>query len=83
MTVAPAWIADDRPIYGGGFLWKDLGFPIEDDYGAFAGAGGQYTIIIPARGLVIARLGKYAGAGPGGRNLNRAIELILEAVPAQ
>ncbi|MDX1395283.1 MAG: serine hydrolase [Gemmatimonadota bacterium] len=83
MTVAPAWIADDRPIYGGGFLWKDLGFPIEDDYGAFAGAGGQYTIIIPSRGLVIARLGKYAGAGPGGRNLNRAIELILEAVPAR
>jgi CubicO group peptidase (beta-lactamase class C family) len=82
MEYAPAWIADDRPIYGGGFLWKDLGFPIEDEYGAFAGAGGQYTIIIPSRGLVIARLGKYKGSGPGGRNLNRAIEMILEAVPA-
>lgn len=82
MTVAPAWEADGRPIYGGGFLWKDLGFPIPDDYGAFAGAGGQYTIIIPARGLVIARLGKYTGQGPGVRNLRRAIELILEAVPA-
>ncbi|MDH3735026.1 MAG: serine hydrolase [Gemmatimonadota bacterium] len=83
MEVAPAWIADGRPIYGGGFLWKDLGFPIEDDHGAFAGAGGQYTIMIPSRGLVIARLGKYTGARAGGQNLNRAIELILEAVPAQ
>jgi len=83
MQVAPAWKADGRPIYGGGFLWKDLGFPIEDDYAAFAGAGGQYTIIIPDRGLVIARLGKYKGARAGGQNLNRAIELILEAVPAE
>jgi CubicO group peptidase (beta-lactamase class C family) len=82
MEVAPAWIADDRPIYGGGFLWKDLGFPIEEDHGAFAGAGGQYTIMIPSRGLVIARLGKYKGAQAGGRNLNRAIEMILQAVPA-
>lgn len=81
--VAPAWEADGRPIYGGGFLWRDLGFPIPDDYGAFAGAGGQYTIIIPAREMVIARLGKYAGSGPGGRALNRAIELLMEAVPAQ
>jgi CubicO group peptidase (beta-lactamase class C family) len=82
MEVAPAWIADGRPIYGGGFLWKDLGFPIEEDHGAFAGAGGQYTIMIPSRGLVIVRLGKYTGSGPGGRSLNRAIEMILEAVPA-
>ena len=79
--VAPAWKDDGRPVYGGGFLWKDLGFPIEDDYGAFAGAGGQYTVIIPARGLVIARLGKYTGSGPGGRNLNAAISLLMEAVP--
>lgn len=83
MRLAPAWVADARPIYGGGFLWRNLGFPIEDDYAAFAGAGGQYTIIIPARGLVIARLGKYKGARAGGRNLNRAIEMILEAVPAR
>ena len=79
--VAPAWKDDGRPVYVGGFLWKDLGFPIEDDYGAFAGAGGQYTVIIPARGLVIARLGKYTGSGPGGRNLNAAISLLMEAVP--
>jgi len=79
--VAPAWEADGRPIYGGGFLWRDLGFPIADDYAAFAGAGGQYTIIVPSRGLVIVRLGKYRGNGPGGRNLNAAVELLMEAVP--
>ncbi len=79
--LAPAWVADGRPIYGGGFLWRDLGFPIEDEYGAFAGAGGQYTIMIPARGLVIARLGKYRGSQAGGRSLNAAIELLMEAVP--
>jgi len=79
--VAPAWEADGRPIYGGGFLWRDLGFPIPDDYAAFGGAGGQYTIMIPARRLVIVRLGKYGGARPGGRALNAAIELLMEAVP--
>jgi len=83
MTVAPAWEADGRPIYGGGFVWKDLGFPIPDDYGAFAGAGGQYAIFIPARGMVIVRLGKYAGQRAGGRNLNRAIERLIEAVPVK
>ncbi len=81
MEIAPAWIADGRPIYGGGFLWKDLGFPIEDDYGAFGGAGGQYTVIIPSRGLVVARLGKYTGGGPGRPNLDKAFELLMEAVP--
>ncbi len=80
--VAPAWVADGRPIYGGGFVWRDLGLPIPEPYGAFAGAGSQYTIMVPARKLVIARLGKYKGAGPGRRNLDRAIELLMEAVPA-
>jgi hypothetical protein len=37
--------------------------------------------MIPARRLVIVRLGKYGGARPGGRALNAAIELLMEAVP--
>ena len=37
--------------------------------------------MIPTHGLVVVRLGKYTGAGPGGRALNRAYELLLEAVP--
>ncbi len=80
-TVAPAWEADGRPIYGGGFLWRNLGFPIAEPYAAFAGAGGQFTIIVPSRELVIVRLGKYRGSGPGRRALDRAIELLMEAVP--
>ncbi len=81
METAPAWIDDGRPIYGGGFVWKDLGLPIEDDHGAFAGAGGQYTIMIPSRSLVIARLGKYTGSAAGRAQLDEAIEVLLEAVP--
>jgi CubicO group peptidase (beta-lactamase class C family) len=80
-TVAPAWQADNRPIYGGGFLWRQMSFPIEEDYAAFAGAGGQYTIIIPERDLVVVRLGKYSGASAGTQNLSAAIELLLQAVP--
>jgi CubicO group peptidase (beta-lactamase class C family) len=79
--IAPAWQADGRPVYGGGFLWKDLGFAIEYDHAAFAGAGGQYTIIIPALELVVVRLGKYTGAGPGRENLEAALKLLLEAFP--
>lgn len=79
--VAPAWQADGRPIYGGGFLWKDLGFPIPDDYAAFAGAGGQFAIIIPSRELAIVRHGKYSGAEAGTANLRDAVARIIEAVP--
>jgi len=45
------------------------------------GAGGQSTTIIPTHDLVVVRLGKYTGSGPGGRALNQAFELLMEAVP--
>jgi CubicO group peptidase (beta-lactamase class C family) len=80
--VAPAWVADGRPVYGGAFLWRNLGVPIEVEYGAFAGAGGQTVIIIPAYGLVIARLGKYAAAEPGIANLHEAVALLVDAAAA-
>jgi hypothetical protein len=38
-------------------------------------------MIIPSHDLVIVRIGKYAGAGPGGRALRRGMELLMEAVP--
>ena len=82
LETAPAWVTDGRPIYGGGFVWTDLGFPIEDRYGAFAGAGGQYAVFVPSREMAIVRLGKYTGSGPGRENLDTAIELLMEAVPA-
>ena len=67
-TVAPAWAADKRPIYGG-FFWinGDGRYPVPKDAYYMSGAGGQTTIIIPSHDLVVARLGHYKGAGSGGR----------------
>jgi CubicO group peptidase (beta-lactamase class C family) len=82
-TLAPAWGADGRPRYGGAFLWVngDESLPIPADAMAMRGAGGQSTTIIPSHGLVIVRLGKYKGSGPGGEALRGAMELIMRAVP--
>jgi CubicO group peptidase (beta-lactamase class C family) len=84
-TVAPAWEADGRPIYGGSFFWINGtgSFPVPHEAYYMAGAGGQYTIIIPSHDMVVVRLGHYKGAGPGGRALRRALGLLMEAVAAE
>ena len=81
-TLAPAWEADKRPIYGG-FFWinGDESFPIPKDAYFMAGAGGQFTIIIPSHDLVVVRLGHYKGAGKGREALNNALSLLMEAIP--
>jgi CubicO group peptidase (beta-lactamase class C family) len=81
-TVAPAWAADGRPVYGG-FFWVNGNetFPIPKEAYYMAGAGGQYTIIIPSHGLVVARLGHYKGASAGEDALRKALALLMEAVP--
>jgi CubicO group peptidase (beta-lactamase class C family) len=81
--LAPAWVADGRPIYGGAFMWVngDGGWPVPTTAYGMRGAGGQSTTIIPSHGLVVVRLGKYTGSREGGRALNRAFELLMEAVP--
>ncbi len=83
-TVAPAWEADGRRVYGGSFMWLNGtgSFPVPTDAFYMAGAGGQYTIVVPSHGLVVARLGKYKGSAAGRRALNRALELLMEAVPS-
>jgi CubicO group peptidase (beta-lactamase class C family) len=81
-TLAPSWLEDGRPIYGG-FFWinGDGRFPLPKETYYMAGAGGQYTIIEPSRELVIARLGHFSGAAPGMRSLNAALKTLMEAIP--
>jgi CubicO group peptidase (beta-lactamase class C family) len=83
-TLAPAWKADGRPIYGG-FFWLngDGAFPIPTGAYYMAGAGGQNTIIIPSHDLVVVRLGHSKGEAAGKQGLKRALALLLEAVPAR
>ena len=82
-TLAPAWVADGRPIYGG-FFWinGDGAIPVPKDAYYMAGAGGQYTMIIPSHDLVVVRLGHFKGEEAGTKNLHEALRLLLEAVPA-
>ncbi len=78
-TPAPAW---SKPVYGGFFWLNRTGrWPVPEDAYFMAGAGGQYTIIIPTHDLVVVRLGHYKGAQAGEKSLRRALELLMEAVP--
>ena len=81
-TLAPAWEADKRPVYGA-FFWinGDDSFPVPRDAYYMAGAGGQIALIIPSHDLVVVRLGHYRGGAPGFESLRKALALIMEAVP--
>ncbi len=82
-TLAPAWVEDGRPIYGG-FFWinGDGARPIPKEAYMMLGAGGQSTTIIPSHDLVIVRLGHFKGAKAGDESLNKAYTLLMEAIPA-
>jgi CubicO group peptidase (beta-lactamase class C family) len=81
-TVAPAWEADGRPIYGGFFWINGTGsFPVPREAYYMSGAGGQTTLIVPSHDLVVVRQGHYRGARFGGQALRRALGLLMEAVP--
>ena len=82
-SVAPAWEADGRLVYGGAFFWVNGEGEPPLPMGAYQmlGAGGQSTTIIPSHGLVVVRIGKYTGSGPGGDALDRMFEMLLGAVP--
>jgi CubicO group peptidase (beta-lactamase class C family) len=81
-TVAPAWQADGRPIYGA-FFWinGEGAFPVPRDAYYMAGSGTQIALIIPSHDLVVVRMGHYRGGGPGFQSLQRALAILMEAVP--
>jgi CubicO group peptidase (beta-lactamase class C family) len=81
-TVAPAWAADGRPIYGG-FFWinGDGTFPVPKEAYYMAGAGGQTVLIVPSHDLVVVRIGHYKGEGPGGEAFRKSLALLIGAVP--
>ena len=81
-TVAPAWEADGRPVYGAFFWLSGAEYGLEPGgvYG-MGGAGGQMTLIIPAKQMVVARLGHYAGASVWSNARREGMNLLMEAVP--
>jgi len=81
-TVAPAWQADQRPVYGG-FFWinGDGTFPVSKDVYYMNGAGGQRTVIIPSHDLVVVRLGHFKGQALAMKGLRNTLTLLTEAVP--
>jgi CubicO group peptidase (beta-lactamase class C family) len=81
-TLAPAWVADKRPIYGG-FFWinGEGAFPVPGDAYYMSGAGGQTTLIVPSHDLVVVRLGHYRGANAGSASFRKALALLMDAVP--
>jgi CubicO group peptidase (beta-lactamase class C family) len=81
-TLAPAWAADKRPVYGG-FFWinGDGRMPVPKEAYYMAGAGGQTTLIISSHELVVVRLGHYKGSSKSDLGFHKALSLLMEAVP--
>jgi CubicO group peptidase (beta-lactamase class C family) len=81
-TIAPAWLADGRPVYGGGFFWVngDGEQPMPRDAYAMLGAGGQSAWIIPSHDLVIVRIGKYRGSQAGESAREKGTATLLRAI---
>ena len=81
-TIAPGWLADGRPVYGGGFFWVngDGGEPMPREAYAMLGAGGQSAWIVPSHDLVIVRIGKYRGADRGEAARQKGTVTLLQAI---
>ena len=83
-TVAPAWEADGRPVYGGFFWINGTGmYPVPRDAYYMLGAGGQTTLIIPSYDLVIVRMGHSKGEEAGIVSFRKALAILMEAVPSR
>jgi CubicO group peptidase (beta-lactamase class C family) len=82
-TVAPAWEADKRPIYGGGLFWVNGngGWPVPKEALMMMGAGGQLVLIDPSHDLVVVRLGHFKGQDPGYKALAKSLAILMEVLP--
>ncbi|MEX2153468.1 MAG: serine hydrolase [Gemmatimonadaceae bacterium] len=78
-TPAPAW----RDSSYGGMVWVNARGTanVPRDAFAFRGAGGQETYVIPSRQIVVVRMGHFPGSRVGGQDLQRALKLLMEAIP--
>ena len=82
-TVAPAWAADKRPIYGGFFWLNGTGvLPVPASAYYMLGAGGQYVVIIPSHDLVVVRMGFDKGAPRSSVGFGAALSTLVQAVPS-
>ena len=82
-TLAPAWAADKRPIYGG-FFWLNgtSTWPVPTTAYYMLGAGGQVVLIVPSHDLVVVRMGFDKGESSSVTSLRKALTLLMQAVPA-
>jgi len=81
-TVAPAWAADKRPIYGGFFWLNGMGqWPVPASAYYMLGAGGQVVLIIPSKELVVVRLGDDKGEALATAGVRKALSILMQAIP--
>jgi CubicO group peptidase (beta-lactamase class C family) len=80
-TVAPAWAADKRPIYGGFFWLNGMGqLPVPTSAYYMLGAGGQMVVIVPSHDLVVVRLGYDKGEALS-TGMQKALSLLMQGIP--
>ena len=81
-TLAPAWVADERLVYGGFFsINGDGAWPIPKGAYSMNGAGGQQVWIIPSHDLVVVRIGNFRGSRHVRPTLSKALEILVASVP--
>lgn len=81
-TVAPAWAADKRPVYGAFFWLNGTGaLPVPTSAYYMLGAGGQFVIVLPSHDLVVVRIGHSKGEPSATSSLGRALALLMQGVP--
>jgi CubicO group peptidase (beta-lactamase class C family) len=55
--------------------------PVPKNTFFMSGAGGQKTVMIPSHDLVVVRLGHFKGANEGDKSFQKALGLLVQAVP--